>query len=81
MADCDSFLVLFYRQKLPLAYSLMTVQTERLMSGCRKRMPCAVSFCHFGQRFDEAVTEFERAIALDYNSFEAHSFMGAPCRR
>ena len=40
--------------------------------------PAGCSFV-LGQRREEAVAEFERAIALDANSFEAHYLYGRLC--
>jgi adenylate cyclase len=80
IADCDSFLVLYYNQAISLEKILAI--TEKALS-LDERLPEAHASrglaLSLSQRFDDAVMEFERAIALDRDSFEAHYFYGRAC--
>jgi Predicted integral membrane protein len=80
IADCDSFLVLYYNARIGLESILAIIDKalaldERLAEAHASRgLVLSLS-----QHFDEAVREFQRAIALDGNSFEAHYFYGRAC--
>jgi adenylate cyclase len=80
MADCDSFLRYYYR---------FDISTDRILALADKALSLdeALPEAHasrgfallLAQRPDEAVAEFELAIALDPNSFEAHYLYGRLC--
>jgi adenylate cyclase len=80
IADCDSFLVLYYNADIGLDSIL--AMTEKALSLDERLAEAHASrglALSLSQHFDEAITEFERAIALDRNSFEAHYFYGRAC--
>ena len=73
MADCDSFLLLHYHVDVSIGRILANTDKalaldERLAEAHASR-GLALSI---EKRFEESVTEFEQATALDRNSFEAH---------
>jgi adenylate cyclase len=73
IADCDSFLFLYYHEDVGIERILDTsakalALDDRLAEAHASR-GLALSLMH---RRDEAMQEFEQAIALDPNSFEAH---------
>jgi len=73
IADCDSFLFLYYHEDVGIERILDTsakalALDDRLAEAHASR-GLALSLMH---RPDEAMQEFEQAIALDPNSFEAH---------
>ena len=81
--DCDSFLraVTTAARSAPpafLAHSLMTVPTERSDEAAAGGacLRAGLRSVASGTGLDEAVAEFERAIALDHDSFEAHQLYG-----
>src|SRR6266480_3502446 len=80
IADCDSFLFLHYNVDVPinsiLATSAKALALEEELAEAHASRGLALSL---GQRYDEAMAEFERAIALDPTSFEAHYFYARAC--
>jgi adenylate cyclase len=80
IADCDSFLVLYYNQKISLeSIVAMADKALNLDEGLAEAHASRGFSLSLSQRFNEAVAEFERAIALEPNSFEAHYFYGRSC--
>lgn len=80
MADCDSLLVLYYNQKIPLdSIITMTGRALALNDSLPEAHASLGLALLLSQRFNEAVAEFQRAIALDPGSFEAHSFYARAC--
>src|SRR5882757_5007902 len=80
IADCDSFLFLHYYLDVGIDTILATAAKalgldDRLAEAHASR-GLALSL---GQRREEATAEFEEAIALDPNSFEAHYFYARAC--
>jgi adenylate cyclase len=77
IADCDSFLFLHYHVDVPvdaiLATSARAIELEAGLAEAHASHGLALSLA---ERPAEAEAEFERAIALDPNSFEAHYFYG-----
>ncbi len=80
IADCDSFLVLFYNLKIPLesiiAITGKALALDEQLAEAHASLGLALSL---RQQFKEAVAEFQRAIALEPGSFEAHYFYGRAC--
>ena len=80
IADCDSFLFLHYHVDVAidsiLATSAKALALEDGLAEAHASRGLALSL---GQRYDEAMAEFEQAIALDPNSFEAHYFCARAC--
>src|ERR1700719_882408 len=80
IADCDSFLFLHYYLDVGIASILATsakaLAREEGLAEAHASRGLALSL---GQRYDEATAEFEQAIALDPNSFEAHYFYARAC--
>ena len=80
IADCDSFLFLHYQ--LPagvdsiLATSGKALSLDDRVAEAHASRGLALSL---GRRYHESTEEFERAIALDPNSFEAHYFYARAC--
>jgi adenylate cyclase len=80
IADCDSFLFLHYQ--LPagvdsiLATSGKALSLDDRVAEAHASRGLALSL---GKRYDESIKEFEKAIALDPNSFEAHYFYARAC--
>src|SRR5205807_1219056 len=75
IADCDSFLFLHYHLEAGidsiLATSAKALGLDDRLAEAHASRGLALSL---GQRREEATAEFEEAIALDRNSFEAHYF-------
>ena len=75
LADCDSFLYLMYRVKVPidglLATTAKALSLDDTLAEAHASRGLALSAAH---RREEAKAEFEKAIALDPNLFEAHYF-------
>src|ERR1700682_2589494 len=75
IADCDRFLYTHYGIKVPIDTLLATTEKalnlDDTLAEAHASRGLALSA---GQRYEEAKTEFEKAIALDPNSFEAHFF-------
>jgi adenylate cyclase len=80
MADCDSFLRYYYRFDIStdsiLALANKALSLDDALPEAHASRGFALLLAH---RPDEAVAEFERAIALDPNSFEAHYLYGRLC--
>src|SRR4029453_1817829 len=80
IADCDSFLFLHYHLEASvdsiLAMSAKALDMDDKLAEAHASRGLALSL---GKRYDEATAEFEKAIALDPNSFEAHYFYGRAC--
>ncbi|HEU4825643.1 MAG TPA: tetratricopeptide repeat protein, partial [Dongiaceae bacterium] len=72
IADCDSFLFLHYNMDIPperiLATSAKALELDGNLAEAHASRGMALSVVH---RHSEAVEEFEKAIALEPNSFEA----------
>src|SRR5207237_6176461 len=77
---CDSFLFLHYQ--LPagvdsiLATSGKALSLDNRVAEAHASRGLALSL---GKHYDESIEEFEKAIALDPNSFEAHYFYARAC--
>src|SRR5437870_5580462 len=80
IADCDSFLFLHYNVDVGidniLATSAKALALENGLAEAHASRGLALSL---GQRYDEAMAEFDQSIALDPNSFEAHYFYARAC--
>jgi adenylate cyclase len=80
IADCDSFLFLHYNVDVPinsiLATSAKALALEEGLAEAHASRGLALSL---GQRYEEAMAEFEQSIALDPSSFEAHYFYARAC--
>jgi adenylate cyclase len=80
IADCDSFLVLHYHVDISiddiLKASAMALDLDAGVAEAHASRGLALSLA---QRYDEAMVEFERAIAIDPNLFEAHYFYARSC--
>jgi len=80
IADCDSFLFLHYHLDVEidsiLATSAKALSLEEGLAEAHASRGLALSL---GQRHEEAIAEFEHAIALGPNSFEAHYFYARAC--
>src|SRR5260370_28635225 len=80
IADCDSFLFLHYHVDVALDSILATsAKALALEDGLAEAHASRGLALSLGQRYDEAMAEFDRAIALDPNSFEAHYFCARAC--
>jgi len=80
IADCDSFLYLQTTERIAIASVLETSAKAIALDDNVAEAHASQGFAlALGQRFGEAVAEFERAIALDPSSFEAHYFYGRAC--
>ena len=80
IADCDSFLFLHYHVDAAIDGILATsAQALALESGLAEAHASRGLALSLAQRSEEAKEEFERAIALDPSSFEAHYFYGRAC--
>ena len=80
LADCDSHLHLIYRVDVPieriLATSAKALELDDNLAEAHASRGVALSAA---QRIEEAQLEFEKAIALDPNSFEAVFFYARLC--
>lgn len=80
IADCDSFLFLHYHLKAGtdsiLATSAKALDLDDKVAEAHASRGLALSL---GQQQEEATEEFEKAIALDPNSFEAFYFYARAC--
>ena len=80
IADCDSFLFLHYQVDIAveviLATSAKALDLEAHLAEAHASRGLALSL---GERYEEAMAEFEEAIRLDPNSFEAHYFCARAC--
>jgi adenylate cyclase len=73
IADCDSFLFLYYREDVGIETILDTsakaLALDDKLAEAHASRGLALSLMH---RYVEAMQEFEKAIELDRNSYEAH---------
>jgi adenylate cyclase len=80
IADCDSFLFLHYNANVSidniLATSAKALELEGGLAEAHASRGLALSL---RERYAEAMPEFEQAIALDPNLFEAHYFHARAC--
>jgi adenylate cyclase len=80
IADCDSFLFLHYNADVSidgiLATSAKALDLESGLAEAHASRGLALSL---REQYPEAMAEFDRAIALDSNSFEAHYFYARAC--
>lgn len=80
IADFDSFLFLHYHENVAidsiLATSAKALALENGLAEAHASRGLALSL---GERYDEAMAEFDQATALDPNSFEAHYFCARAC--
>ncbi|MBI2253431.1 MAG: tetratricopeptide repeat protein [Proteobacteria bacterium] len=75
IADCDSFLFLHYNMEIPVESILATsAKALELESGLAEAHASRGLALSLADRTDEACTEFETAIALNPNLFEATYF-------
>jgi adenylate cyclase len=80
IADCDSFLVLHYHVDISVDDILKTSATALdLDPGVAEAHASRGLALSLAQRYDEAMVEFEHAIAIDPNLFEAHYFYARAC--
>jgi adenylate cyclase len=80
IADCDSFLFLQYHVNISIEDILNTsAKALALESGLAEAHASRGLALSLGERYDEADTEFEEAIAIDPNSFEGHYFYARSC--
>src|SRR5882757_9983975 len=80
IADCDSFLFLHYHVDVALDSILATsAKALALEDGLAEAHASRGLALSLGQRYGEAMAEFEQAIALDPSSFEAHYFYARAC--
>jgi adenylate cyclase len=80
IADCDSFLFLHYQ--LPAGVDSILATSGKALSLDDKVAEAHASrglALSLGKRYAESTEEFEKAIALDPNSFEAHYFYARAC--
>jgi adenylate cyclase len=77
IADCDSFMFLHYHVDVGtdsiLATTAKALTLDDRLAEAHASRGLALSV---GQRYEEAMAEFEQAIALDPNLFEAHYLYG-----
>src|SRR5436190_12349077 len=80
IADCDSFLYLHYNAPVEidaiLAASARALALDDKLAEPHASRGLALSL---RKKWNEATEEFEKAIALDPNSFEAHYLYGRAC--
>ncbi len=75
IADCDSFLFLNYDEKVSLEAILANSgKALDIESGLAEAHASRCLALSVGQRYEEAEKEFEQAIAINPNLFEAHYF-------
>jgi adenylate cyclase len=80
IADCDSFLCLHYHADVAISSILATsARALALDAGLAEAHASRGLALHLAQRNEEAVIEFEYALELDPNSFEAHYFYARAC--
>jgi adenylate cyclase len=80
IADCDSFLFLHYYLDIGIDTILATgAKALELESGLAEAHASRGLALSLGRRYEESTAEFEKAIALDPNSFEAHYFYARAC--
>jgi adenylate cyclase len=80
IADCDSFLFLHYHVNVGIDSILATsAKALALESGLAEAHASRGLALSIGERYAEAMAEFEQAVALDPNLFEAHYFYARAC--
>src|SRR5213079_2433886 len=81
IADCDSFLYLHYHVEDVAISDILATSAKALAldSGLAEAHASRGLALSVEKRYDEATVEFERAIALDPDSFEGHYFFGRAC--
>src|SRR5882724_4985144 len=80
IVDCDSFLFLHYHLDVGIDSILATsAKALALESGLAEAHASRGLALSLGQRYEEAMAEFDQSIALDPNSFEAHYFYARAC--
>ena len=80
IADCDSFLFLHYSAPVEISGILaMSAKALALESGLAEAHASRGLALSLEERYEEAMAEFEKAITLDANSFEAHYFYARAC--
>src|SRR5881392_4249864 len=80
IADCDSFLFLHYSAPVEIKGIFETsAKALALESGLAEAHASQALALSLEQRYEEAMAEFEKAIALDPNSFEGHYFYARAC--
>jgi Predicted integral membrane protein len=80
IADCDSFLFLNYSAPIEIKGIFETsAKALALESGLAEAHASQALALSLEQRYEEAMAEFEKAIALDPNSFEGHYFYARAC--
>jgi adenylate cyclase len=79
IADCDAFLYMVYHADVPLDGILETAAKALALDNNLAEAHTARGVALSAARdFDEANAEFERALTLDPNSFEAHFLYARP---
>ena len=79
IADCDSWLYMVYQSDVPLDGILDTAaKALSLDSNLAEAHTARGVALSAARNFDEANAEFERALTLDPNSFEAHFLYARP---
>src|SRR5438067_55009 len=79
IADCDAFLYMVYQVDVPLGGILDTAaKALALESNLAEAHTARGVALAAARKFDEANAEFERALTLDPNSFEAHFLYARP---
>jgi adenylate cyclase len=79
IADCDAFLYMVYQADVPLDGILETAAKALALDNNLAEAHTARGVALSAARdFDEANAEFERALTLDPNSFEAHFLYARP---
>jgi len=80
IADCDTFLYL--RTTEPISFEAILAMSEKALAldnGLAEAHASRGAALSGVKRYAEAETEFEKAINLDPNSFEAHYFYARAC--
>src|SRR6266700_2309514 len=80
IANCDSFLLLYYQEDVGIETILDTsakaLALDDKLAEAHASRGLALSLM---RRYEEGMAEFEQAIALDPNSFEAHYLYARAC--
>ncbi|MFL6593945.1 MAG: TPR end-of-group domain-containing protein [Chthoniobacterales bacterium] len=80
IADCDAFLFQQTVTDITITSILANTAKALALDDTLAEAHAAQAFAlQLSDRSDDAVLEFEKAIALDPNSFEAHYFYGRAC--
>jgi adenylate cyclase len=80
VADCDSFLFLHYNADVSIDGILATsAKALELQGGLAEAHASRGLALSLRERYPEAMAEFDQAIALDPNLFEAHYFYARTC--